>query len=74
MLLITIKQYIKNKRLVSLHELASCFSIDPEAMRDMLNFLIRKGNVRKQNKTNKCGTQCTRCHPSKIEMYEWVGA
>ncbi|MBA2654610.1 MAG: FeoC-like transcriptional regulator [Gammaproteobacteria bacterium] len=71
-MLIDLKQYVKNQRLVSLYELSSRFNLDPEIMRSMLDLLIRKGQIRPRNKTNNCGSKCFKCNPLSTELYEWI--
>lgn len=72
MILTKIKQHLKNERLVSLFDLATRFNLEPEIIREMLRLFIRKGNLREQKKTSRCGTKCAKCHPAMTEMYEWV--
>jgi putative ferrous iron transport protein C len=73
MLLISLKEYLKNHHLVSFSELTTVFNSDPEVLQDMLKLLIRKGRVKKTNKTSHCGSKCVKCPPSTTEIYEWVG-
>jgi putative ferrous iron transport protein C len=73
MILIQLKQYLQNQRTLSLFDITSRFNIDAEIARDMLQLWVNKGKVRKSQKTNQCGTQCSKCHPFIRELYEWVG-
>jgi putative ferrous iron transport protein C len=72
MILITLKQYLKQQRLVSMLELTQHFNVDSDIIRSMLQLFIRKGNVQKKTKTNLCGSKCAKCHPHMTELYEWV--
>ncbi len=70
-MLLEIKKYVKEKGDASLDELCSKFHVeDYETMRQMLQKLIDKGEVRMQ----KIGcTKCVQCHEAgQIEIYEWI--
>jgi DNA-binding IclR family transcriptional regulator len=72
MILQELQSYLRNHPAVSLEELARRFQTDADALREMLNLLIRKGRVRKL-----AGKQCSGCHscaPESLELYEWVQA
>lgn len=72
MILITLKQYLIQRRHVTMQNLINHFKLDPEILRDMLNLFIRKGHLKKKQKTNACGSKCIKCHPNMIEVYEWL--
>ncbi len=72
MMLITLKQYLQEKRLVSMQDLTNHFKLDPEILRQMLALFIRKGHLQKKIKTNQCGVKCAKCHPLITEIYEWL--
>ena len=44
----------------------------PEALREMLSVLERKGRVQKLPSGTACGGGCNKCSPSDVEIYEWV--
>jgi predicted ArsR family transcriptional regulator len=70
MILQQLQTYLRTHTQVSLEELARQFQIDADALREMLNPLIRKGRVHKLT-----GKQCGNCHscaPESLELYEWV--
>lgn len=72
MILQQLQTYLRNHPQVSLKDLAHQFQTDAEALREMLNLLIRKGRVRKL-----AGKQCGGCHscaPESLELYEWVNS
>jgi predicted transcriptional regulator len=71
MILTELQTYLAQRGKVSLTELESHFRTDSNALRGMLNRLIRKGRIR-QHITEKCGG-CTQCSPELFEVYEWVG-
>lgn len=70
MILQQIQTYFRNHSQTSLEELSRQFQTDTDAMREMLNWLIRKGRVRKLA-SKPCG-QCHSCAPESLEFYEWV--
>ncbi len=71
-MLADIKQCLRAQHMVSLFDLTKRFNVQPDALRDMLDILIRKGQVRKCTKTPQCGTQCQKCSVLFTELYEWV--
>jgi putative ferrous iron transport protein C len=66
-----LQTYLAQRGKVSLTELESHFRTDADALRGMLNRLVRKGRVR-QHITEKC-EGCTHCDPQIFEVYEWIG-
>jgi predicted transcriptional regulator len=71
MILTELQTYLAKRQKVSLAELETHFCTDADALRGMLNRLIRKGRIR-SHLAEKCGG-CTHCHQQMFEMYEWVG-
>ena len=72
MILSELQQYLRDRKKVSLSELQLHFHMEPEALRDPLNRLIRKGRVHRED-GKLCGG-CKSCSPEAIEFYEWTGA
>ncbi|WP_373540908.1 FeoC-like transcriptional regulator [Chamaesiphon sp.] len=70
MILQQLQAYLRTIPSASLEELARHFKIDADALRGMLDPLIRKGRVRKLS-GKKCGG-CQSCAPESLELYEWV--
>jgi hypothetical protein len=70
MILTELQTYLAKQKKVSLAELESHFRTDADALRGMLNRLIRKGRVRQQM-AEKC-SGCTHCDQQMFEVYEWV--
>ncbi|MDF3055032.1 MAG: FeoC like transcriptional regulator [Gammaproteobacteria bacterium] len=73
MLLSELKKYIRLKRSQSLFEISKNLDIAADVLQDMLHLLVRKGQVRVCKKTSACGTRCSKCSLSEMEVYEWVG-
>ncbi|MGC8712395.1 MAG: FeoC-like transcriptional regulator [Leptodesmis sp.] len=72
MILQQLQIYLRTHHQASLEELAHQFKTDADALRDMLNLLIRKGRVRKLA-SKQCGG-CHSCAPDSLELYEWVNS
>ena len=70
--LLPIKSFLKERRFANLQELALHFCKQPETMRCLLAYWIRKGKVSFQEKPIGCGTKCQCCQPKFVEIYRWV--
>lgn len=74
MLLLEVRDYIRERKHVSLRDLALHFDTDPEVVRAMLDKWIAKGRVRKCS-TAACGGCASNCSTAQAEeAYEWVEA
>ncbi|WP_199245627.1 FeoC-like transcriptional regulator [[Phormidium] sp. ETS-05] len=67
-----IQNYLRDRPVTSLAELAQHFQVDTDALRFMLERLIRKGRVR-QLESKKCGG-CHTCATESLELYQWVNS
>ncbi len=65
-----LQQYLRDHRKASTSELQQHFHMDAEALRDILNRLIRKGRVGRED-GKLCGG-CRSCASEAIEFYEWI--
>lgn len=72
MILSEIQNLIKQQGKTSIAELEAKFKMDANAIRGILEKLIRKGRIQKMGEGKKCGG-CQSCAPEAIEFYEWVG-
>lgn len=72
MILTDLKNYLASVQSVSLNDLAIRFNSDAQAIRAMLELLIRKGNIRRTKKTTACGSLCNKCDLHTTEIYEWI--
>jgi putative ferrous iron transport protein C len=70
--LLEIKNYLMRVKIASLSSLSTYFNCDSELLRNMLNHWIRKGCVRRCQKTPACGSQCHQCPVQATELYEWL--
>jgi putative ferrous iron transport protein C len=73
MLLTDVKDYLSGRGRVSLDDLVMHFTVQPEAMRGLVETWISKGRVRRITDRLPCGT-CGKCDSATTETYEWVGA
>jgi hypothetical protein len=72
MLLSELKKYIKLRKSQSLAEIAKNFDVATDVLQDMLQLLMRKGQVRMCTKKPACGTKCQQCSLVERVVYEWV--
>lgn len=70
MILQQLQVYLCTHPATSLEALAQHFHTDANALRGMLDLLIRKGRVRKL-RIQPCGN-CHSCDPESLELYEWI--
>lgn len=68
-----LRDYVRERRQVSLSEAAIHFSSAPDAVRAMFDVWIRKGHIGRWLKTEACGTSCVQCDPAAVEIYFWKG-
>jgi hypothetical protein len=73
MLLTDVKSYLAACGQASLNDLAMHFTMDPQAMKGILDTWIAKGRARRVSDRLPCGS-CGKCESSKTDIYEWVGA
>ena len=71
MILSEIRDYLKERGQASLQDLALHFDADPDALRGMLAHWIRKGQVTRRSAAAACGSSCTQCDPTSVELYVW---
>ncbi|MBP0021820.1 MAG: sugar metabolism transcriptional regulator [Cyanobacteria bacterium SBLK] len=72
MILTDVQKYLLTTKRASLEQLEMRFGMSGEALRGMLERLVRKGRVRR-NIGEKC-SHCCNCSPETIEFYEWIEA
>ncbi|MGB3789273.1 MAG: FeoC-like transcriptional regulator [Phormidesmis sp.] len=70
MVITELQQYLRDRPKVSMAELQLHFGMEPDPLRDILNRLIRKGRVLRED-GKLCGG-CRSCAAEAIEFYEWV--
>ncbi len=71
MILKELQDFLVDSHCVSLAQMERHFQIDGNALRPMLNKLIKKGRLRKLPSAEKCHS-CKSCDPDALEFYEWV--
>ncbi len=70
MILKELQNYVLERHCVSLADMEQHFRIEGDALRSMLNKLIKKGRVKKLPTAVKCQS-CTSCDRDTLEFYEW---
>ncbi|WP_310601408.1 FeoC-like transcriptional regulator [Desulfobulbus sp.] len=71
--LITVKQYLRMRKIVPLQDLAFHFQTEADSIRPLLDIWMKKGKVRKRTGDAATGCKgCCKCDPATIEVYEWV--
>lgn len=71
MILSQVSDYLKTHRRAALHDMALGLGATPDALREMLGVLERKGRVAKLASGTTCSSGCNKCSPSSVEIYEW---
>lgn len=72
MILSEVRNYLRERSQATLSDIALHFDTDADAVRGMMDVLIRKGKIRRRSATNSCGSSCNQCEPIATEIYEWV--
>lgn len=72
MILIDVKNYLKQKSACNLQELSLYFQCEPEVMRHMLSHWVKKGVVVPQEKSESCGIKCVQCRPEVAQVYQYL--
>ena len=71
MILIDVKNYLKQKSVSNLQTMAVHFQRDPLVMRDILAHWVRKGVIAIEEKPVSCGIKCVQCKPEVAEVYRY---
>ncbi|MDM7456257.1 MAG: FeoC-like transcriptional regulator [Tepidimonas sp.] len=76
MILSRLNEYLQQRGRASLQDMAQGLDAAPDALRDMLAILERKGRVRHLQASTACGGcssgVCSRRAPESLELYEWI--
>ena len=76
MSLLELKEYLKNRNVVSINDLCIHFRTSPETLEPMLEHWIRKGKLlRKESSGGSCGGKHSTCSCGDSEQvwYQWIG-
>ena len=73
MILSQLNDYLQFRGRASVMDMAIGLNTTPDALREMLAVLERKGRVRRLPSGTLCSGGCTKCDPANIELYEWSG-
>lgn len=66
-----LRDYIRDKKRVSLSELAQAFAESPDMIQSMVYHLIYKSVVIEKKLTPHCGTKCQQCPMMSTIFYCW---
>ncbi len=70
--LLAIKNFIAEKKTVTLAALSTAFAGSPTEILAILEFLIQKGYVKKCCNTPACATRCSTCSLEAFTHYQWL--
>lgn len=70
-MLLQLRDYIKKQKLVSIAQMTREFNIDTQALKPMMEILIKKGIVRKEQKIASCTDLCSSCKMGDAIYYSW---
>ncbi|WP_083240255.1 FeoC-like transcriptional regulator [Methyloceanibacter methanicus] len=76
-MLLDLKNYLEAHNPASIGDLATHYSIEPDALRGMLDHWIRKGKVKRLELGCTCkscsqGGTCGSCCSTSFEIYQWL--
>jgi len=72
MILARVENHLRQSKRASLTDLAEVLDTHPEALRSMLDMLVRKGRIRRLPSGTACGGGCSKCKPETVELFEWI--
>lgn len=70
--LLAIKNFIAEKKTVTLATLLTSFAANQTEILAILEFLMQKGYVKKCMNTPECATRCFKCRPESFIHYQWL--
>lgn len=70
--LVTVKHYLRERKLNQLQDIALHFRTDVATVQPMLDIWIRKGKVKKHQGHQHCGMGCRGCDSKTVIVYEWI--
>jgi putative ferrous iron transport protein C len=73
MILQDIKKYVQQRKQVSLQDIALHFDKEPETIRGMLDFWIRKGRIQRFVQQPSCSSSgsCQCSAKQELDIYQW---
>jgi putative ferrous iron transport protein C len=70
MILQDVIQYVKRRKQASLQDIAVHFDKEPETMRGILDFWVRKGRIKLQTQVPSCSGSCHCTANQSQEIYQ----
>ncbi len=71
MILRELKSFLQQRRQASLKEIATYFDTDEQSVAGMLDFWLRKGQLRRLPNTSGCAGSCSCSHKDDSDLYQW---
>ncbi|MFP1887997.1 FeoC-like transcriptional regulator [Lonsdalea quercina] len=73
MTLIELRDFVRAKRQVSVHDISAAFHVEPGVIDGMMSIWVQKGQVRFHAApvSSQCGSCCS-CDKSLSQYYEWL--
>ncbi len=71
--LIQVKQYIRERGIAPLQDVAVHFRVDVDTIKPLLEVWVQKGKTRKHSGSTRACKGCCKCDPATLEAYEWTG-
>jgi hypothetical protein len=69
-MLLELRQFIRREGMVSIQQLTRAFRIEESALRPMLEFWVKKGDLLPYQKTQGCQSACgAKCMTSAVVFY-----
>jgi hypothetical protein len=73
MILTEVRDYLRDRRHVTLDDVATHFDVDTDLARDLVDRWVRKGRVVCQQPSAAQCSLCDSCKTECLEVYHWVG-
>ncbi|HBT97644.1 MAG TPA: sugar metabolism transcriptional regulator [Desulfobulbaceae bacterium] len=70
--LIAVKQYVRERGVAPLTDIALHFKTDADTVRPLLALWIAKGKIKKRIVSAEFCKGCCKCDPALLESYEWL--
>ncbi len=70
--LIQVKQYLRERKVVPLQDVALHFKVDIETVRPLLEVWLKKGKIQKYAGAVGACKGCCKCNPATMETYTWM--
>ncbi len=69
---IAVREYLAERKMATLHEIATHFQKETGTVTPMLDLWVGKGKVKKHDENLGCQKGCCQCNSASIVVYEWL--